>query len=145
LQLAALHSACFSPGWGEKDFQGLLKELHYGGFLLEGRVSQKIGLIDWYQIGDTGEIYSLCVLPPYRKRGLGRQLLSALLETAPKQGIHTLFLEVAEENTAARRLYETSGFYEVGRRSRYYPSAHEHGTTAIVLSQHFCENEQGDM
>jgi ribosomal-protein-alanine N-acetyltransferase len=31
-----------------------------------------------------------------------------------------LFLEVAEDNAAARRLYESYGFKQIGRRPGYY-------------------------
>ncbi|HEY1152975.1 MAG TPA: ribosomal-protein-alanine N-acetyltransferase RimI, partial [Pseudolabrys sp.] len=47
-------------------------------------------------------------------------------------GVTAVFLEVSENNAAARRLYARAGFREVGRRPNYYRDAD--GTThALVL------------
>ena len=40
-------------------------------------------------------------------------------------------LEVRESNEAARALYRRYGFYEVGRRKRYYADNHE---DAIIMT-----------
>ncbi|MDR2412215.1 MAG: GNAT family N-acetyltransferase [Holosporales bacterium] len=138
--LAAIHSACFSPGWREIDFQYLLQDPLYAGFVLEEKDAKILGFIDWYRVSDMGDIYSLCVLPPYRGYGLGRQLLSALIEAVSQQGdVCTLFLEVAEGNVIGQHLYISHGFRLVGQRRHYYPSNTSRGTTALVLSRRFCE------
>ncbi|HET8995878.1 MAG TPA: ribosomal-protein-alanine acetyltransferase, partial [Acetobacteraceae bacterium] len=48
---------------------------------------------------------------------------------AHHRGAATLTLEVAVDNAAARRLYESTGFTQVGRRKRYYAD----GSDALVL------------
>lgn len=45
------------------------------------------------------------------ERGLGRQLLTAILQTAfGELGAHRVFLDVFEDNARARHLYESLGF-----------------------------------
>jgi GNAT superfamily N-acetyltransferase len=59
--------------------------------------------------GVRGWVSGFGVVPAWRRRGLGRRLMSALLERARASGLRQLSLEVLSENTAARRLYEGAG------------------------------------
>ena len=45
-----------------------------------------------------------------------------------------MFLEVRPSNTRAIALYERSGFNEIGRRPRYYPTANNGREDAIVMA-----------
>ncbi len=63
------------------------------------------------------------VLPAWRRRGIGRALLDAVVAEAGARGIASIVLEVAADNEAARRLYAALGFVQVGRRPRYYRRA----------------------
>jgi ribosomal protein S18 acetylase RimI-like enzyme len=44
-----------------------------------------------------------------------------------------IFLEVAETNQPARRLYEKLGFQQVALRPRYYESRTNAGVAAVVM------------
>jgi ribosomal-protein-alanine N-acetyltransferase len=72
------------------------------------------------------EILNLAVAPTVRRQGIGRQLLSDVLE----QHTGECFLEVRESNQAARRFYERLGFKTVTERLQYYSNPPE---TAIVM------------
>jgi ribosomal-protein-alanine N-acetyltransferase len=63
------------------------------------------------------EIHTIGVDAVYQGQGIGRQLLTALLEYANGG---TIFLEVRTDNDAAISLYESVGFVRVGTRRRYY-------------------------
>jgi ribosomal-protein-alanine N-acetyltransferase len=63
------------------------------------------------------EIHTIGVDAAYQGQGIGRQLLTALLEYANGG---TIFLEVRTHNDAAISLYESVGFVRVGMRRRYY-------------------------
>jgi len=69
---------------------------------------------------DEGEILNLGVGPAHRRRGAGRELVRAMMETLATRGVRAVYLEVRESNVAARELYDRLGFREMGRRSRYY-------------------------
>ena len=49
-----------------------------------------------------------------RGKGLGKILLSSLLDTAKKQGFHKMVLNTFEFNEAGKSLYRALGFREVG-------------------------------
>ncbi len=55
-------------------------------------------------------IHDLAVLPEYRGQGIGRTLLAAIERKARERGCSKVTLEVQENNTRARRVYEAAGF-----------------------------------
>ena len=64
---------------------------------------------------------------------------------ALKQDIEALFLEVAEDNEAARSLYQKFSFATVGRRPNYYRRRYGPSVAALTLrrtltSTGSCEN-----
>ncbi|RIK98594.1 MAG: ribosomal-protein-alanine acetyltransferase [Proteobacteria bacterium] len=67
---------------------------------------------------DELEILLVAVAPAWRRCGLGRALVDALLDAAP--AARAAHLEVRASNAAALALYAGAGFVAVGRRPRYY-------------------------
>ncbi|HTH91569.1 ribosomal protein S18-alanine N-acetyltransferase [Mycobacterium sp.] len=63
------------------------------------------------------EIHTVGVDPAYQCQGIGRRMMTELLEYA-SGGV--VFLEVRTDNVAAIALYESLGFVNVGLRRRYY-------------------------
>lgn len=83
-------------------------------------------------------LLTLCVHPDARRKAYGRRMLKHLLKEARRLGADACFLEVRPSNEAARALYYSMGFVQVGERRQYYPA--ETGTTfkedALILSCH---------
>lgn len=71
------------------------------------------------------ELENIVVAEDARRRGIGRQLLSALMARAREANSQFVFLEVRESNLPARALYEKAGFREAGRRKGYYTNPPE--------------------
>jgi ribosomal-protein-alanine N-acetyltransferase len=65
-------------------------------------------------------VLNLCVAEEWRRRGIGRQLLLALLAHARDRGVRDAFLEVRRTNRGAIALYHALGFECVGTRRGYY-------------------------
>jgi L-amino acid N-acyltransferase YncA len=61
---------------------------------------------------------SIYVGAAHRGRGIGRQLLLAVIAVSERQGIWTLQGATFAENEASRRLQRSCGFREIGRRER---------------------------
>ncbi len=55
-------------------------------------------------------IHDLAVLPEHRGQRIGQQLLAAVEQKARELGCCKVTLEVQENNTKARRIYERAGF-----------------------------------
>jgi [ribosomal protein S18]-alanine N-acetyltransferase len=117
--LAALHARCFAQAWSREAFAKLLATP--GAFaLLAVDEAQPVGLSLARAAGGEAEILTLCVTPAARRRGAGRALVEATAAEARGRGANDLFLEVAEDNVAARALYLALGFAQAGRRPGYY-------------------------
>jgi ribosomal protein S18 acetylase RimI-like enzyme len=66
-----------------------------------------------------GGIYGLGVLPEYRNRGYGREILIKSVELLKAKQINEIMLQVAVKNKNALRLYKSCGF-EVTSTMDYY-------------------------
>lgn len=64
------------------------------------------------------EIHTIGVDPEYQGRGIGRRMMTDLLDFAGPDGV--IFLEVRTDNLPAIALYESLGFVQIGLRKRYY-------------------------
>ncbi|MCK9486536.1 MAG: N-acetyltransferase family protein [Dehalococcoidia bacterium] len=58
---------------------------------------------------------TVMVHPDHQRRGLGRLLLSELVECAREMGLHTLLAFIDQENHASIELHRALGYVEVGR------------------------------
>jgi RimJ/RimL family protein N-acetyltransferase len=61
-------------------------------------------------------VLGMFLLPEWRARGIGRQLLEACLSAARSAGLERIELEVFADNEAAIQLYEAQGFVREGRK-----------------------------
>ena len=127
-RLATLHAEAFDAPWDAAAFETLLGQagVHLaevdGGFILVRTVA------------DEAEILTLAVRPADRRRGIATDLVARGASVAVAQGATRLFLEVAEDNAAARGLYERAGFVEAGRRPRYYARSDGSWAGALILA-----------
>lgn len=126
--LAALHAAAFPSGeaWGADAIAMMLAMPGAFGLWREAE-----GFVLARAAAGEAEILTLAVVPAARRKGLGAALLAGAMAAGRARGAEAMFLEVAEGNAAARALYLSFGFAEVGRRRRYYPD----GSDALVLQR----------
>lgn len=71
-------------------------------------------------IGAEADVQTIAVAPEARGAGHGRALMNELLDEATARGAEQVFLEVRADNPAARNLYVSLGFEELGVRPKYY-------------------------
>jgi ribosomal-protein-alanine N-acetyltransferase len=131
-RLAALHGASFHRGWGEGEFEDMLRQQNTLVHRLR-QGSKFVGFAVSRMAADEAEILSIAVAPAHRGRGLSRQLLLTHLGHLAGRGVRTVFLEVEENNQPARRLYDRAGFTVAGRRERYYREAGGEQLNALVM------------
>ena len=82
------------------------------------------------------DVQTIAVAPRSQGRGVGRQLLEALLDEARRRECAQIFLEVLDGNDSALALYDRAGFERVARRSSYYGP----GLDALVLRRRLVDD-----
>lgn len=130
-----LHAAAFAYGWSATDFESYLTDPNIiaDGLVAEGRRSELGGFILSRLLPPDAEILTVAIDAARRGEGLGRQLLDRHLDNLERGGARLVFLEVADDNDAALKLYGRVGFKEIGRRENYYARADGTKRAAINL------------
>ncbi len=123
-ELENLHRACFpSKPWTAQDFADLKKS----GCDI---IASQNGFIVYRAVADEAEILTIGVHPDARRAGIASAMLVVAEQDLRTRGIKKLFLEVAENNAPARKLYERAGFHQIGTRPKYYD-----GVDAIMMEK----------
>ncbi len=117
--IAAAEREIFPDPWSESD---ILSTVSAEGSMCYAALSDKriVAYIIARQIAPEGEIYRIATLPEKRRCGIALMLLCHLVREEGARGLKFLYLEVREQNEAARSLYSSFGFKEIGVRKGYY-------------------------
>lgn len=84
-------------------------------------------------VADEAEIIHLVCDKPHQGKGHANALLRELHQQLSADGIAQLFLEVRDNNTRAKHVYQQLGFSTVGRRPNYYGGRHDALIQRLVL------------
>ncbi|MDY6964544.1 MAG: ribosomal protein S18-alanine N-acetyltransferase [Halobacteriota archaeon] len=74
---------------------------------------------------DRGHISGIAVVEGYRRRGIGRELLTVAENCFILKGYKKVTLEVRLSNRSAQKLYESEGFKRTYMIKRYYPDGED--------------------
>ena len=96
------------------------------------RRSKLAGYIVARMGADELHINNVAVRDNYRRRGIGRRLLSRILEEGKRSGATAAFLELRAGNKAALALYEECGFRVTAQRKQYYSDPVEDALVMII-------------
>jgi ribosomal-protein-alanine N-acetyltransferase len=129
-EVVAIERASFSMPWSRGAFLYELQQNRVARCLVMRDDGRVVGYLCLWEIGDELHITNVAVHPEYRRRGIGRSLVSGVLEDARARKLKLVVLEVRPSNHEARTLYESFGFREVGRRRGYY---YDTGEDALVM------------
>lgn len=136
-ECSALHSTAFAYSWGEHEFERLISASSaFGDAALDTRRNALVGFILSRVAADEAEVLTIVVAAARRRNGIGRTLVESHLARLRNVQVKTLFLEVGEDNLAARKLYAGLGFVEVGRRKNYYRTADPSEQMAALVLRH---------
>jgi [ribosomal protein S18]-alanine N-acetyltransferase len=78
---------------------------------VDGRI---VGFALASAVGRAGRLHTLAVLPAFRSRGIGRELVRARLAALDALGVRYVIAEVAQWNIASHELLFAHGFEKVG-------------------------------
>ena len=83
-------------------------------------------------IGPEAELQNIAVDKEAKRRGIGRGLLTHLIQEGEARGVEAFHLEVRASNEAAIALYGALGFQAAGLRRDYYQSPPE---DALIMTR----------
>ncbi len=116
--IAALEKDNFSIPEKREDFEKMLASPDKV-LLVATLDGVRAGYVAAYTVARESDILTVAVEPRFRGSGVGRALIFALFDALSGES-DAVFLEVRKSNEAARRLYVSSGFLEIGSRKNYY-------------------------
>ena len=121
LEVMALEADLFlGDAWSEGTMRAelALEHNYYLGFFSEGLLGY--GGLSTVPGSFSSDIQTIGIAFQERGKGLGRELLLALISRAKRLGSEQVMLEVRSDNPVAISLYESTGFLKVDTRRRYY-------------------------
>jgi ribosomal-protein-alanine N-acetyltransferase len=128
----ALEEELFAPDtWTAAMYRDELAQTDTRHYLVaedDGAVVGYAGLIAY---DDEAHVATIGVTAARQGRGIGAQLLDALLTEADRRS-PVVLLEVRADNEHAQELYRRRGFAEIGRRRGYYQPS---GEDAVVMKR----------
>ena len=130
-QMGELHLATRDKArvWSAQEYRTLINDpaaLHFSGnygFAL-GRIFH-----------DEAELLMIIVQPNQQGRGFGRAYLSGFELKCAKRGAKSCILEVSANNNAAKSLYYSSGYEQIGIREFYYRLDNNRRLDALILKK----------
>ncbi len=128
----AIEQSVYTHPWTRGNFADSLAS-GYQCQVLEQR-GAVIGYAVTMVAAGEAHLLNLSIAAALQRRGLGRELLRAMLQLARDCGAVTLYLEVRASNQAGRALYARHGFAEIGIRKAYYP-AHQGREDAVTMER----------
>lgn len=131
-ELAILHARAFAGQgrpWSAAEFAELLSS---GPVFAVG---EDTGFALGRVVAGEAELLTIATAPEVQGRGIGKKTLSAFENEAFARGAVRVFLDVAQDNDPAIRLYLGAGYVEVARRAAYYRRPDGSRTDAILMEK----------
>lgn len=136
-QLAQIDNVCAkqgSAGWSDGIFASTISNDSARVIVAESACKDSaaciVGFIAGVAIVDELQVENFAVLPDCRGQGIGKLLLSRLLEEVMCDQC-TSYLEVKAKNEPAVALYMKLGFEKAGLRKKFYPD----GSDALIMTR----------
>ncbi len=125
----ALERLCFVEPWSAKALALLIGDGAFAFVCTEG--DDVIAYGGMLTVLDEGQVTNIAVHPDHRRCGLGKRIVSEMLDEGIRRGLNEISLEVRASNIAAVRLYEQNGFVCAGIRRNFYKQPTEDALVMI--------------
>lgn len=129
-QVIEIETLSFPIPWTRRAFFFELTENDFAFYIVAVINGRVVGYAGMWLVLDEAHITNVAMHPDYRGNGNGRALLTELLTRAAVLGAVRISLEVRVSNRAARDLYRSVGFIDMGTRRKYYSDNDE---DAIIM------------
>jgi ribosomal-protein-alanine N-acetyltransferase len=135
--LAEAEIVCFSDPWPPQFFLSeILADGRFNRLLVDPSGSLVGYLFSAWRYLDL-HVLKVATLPPFRRKGLARRLMSLAEEHAAEMSGESLTLEVRDTNIEAIAMYESLGYERAGIRPAYY----QDGEDAVIMTKRVRNSE----
>jgi ribosomal-protein-alanine N-acetyltransferase len=128
--VTALEHALFDDPWSAEMFWDELAQTTTRTYVVATDGDDIVGYAGLAAMPDEAYVQTIAVVPTHRRQGLGKTLLTTLMDDAKQRGLPRVGLEVRTDNAPAIALYERFGFHGIAVRKRYYQPS---GADALVM------------
>ncbi len=130
--VAEIEKECFSTPWSEN---ALLESMSAGThFFVAEKDNRILGYGGVSLVCDEGYITNIAVKEEFRNSGVGRLILTRLINFVRNSGGAFISLEVRTSNEKAIGLYKKFGFEAAGERKNFYSTPTEN---ALIMTRRF--------
>jgi tRNA threonylcarbamoyladenosine biosynthesis protein TsaB len=130
--LAEIHGESFDTQWSEAAFGEMLASPGASAILISNH-NNPAGFVLFRKAADEAEILTICTRPVFRRKGHAKSLMQNMESLLRKDGVKSLFIEVAISNLAGLALYRSCGFTQTGVRKNYYERGDGTRENALVM------------
>jgi [ribosomal protein S18]-alanine N-acetyltransferase len=128
--ILGIEQSSFAVPWSREAFYREIVENQFAYYLIIEDHFQPIGYCGVWLVMDEAHVTNVAILPSYRGRKLGEQLLKEAMLLSQRHGAASMTLEVRVSNHIAQNLYTKLGFESGGIRKNYYS---DNGEDALVM------------
>jgi [ribosomal protein S18]-alanine N-acetyltransferase len=128
--ILGIEQSSFTVPWSREAFYREIVENQFAYYLVMEDHFQPIGYCGIWLVMDEAHVTNIAILPSYRGRKLGEQLMKEAMILAKRHGAATMTLEARVSNHVAQNLYKKLGFEAGGIRKNYYS---DNGEDALVM------------
>jgi ribosomal-protein-alanine N-acetyltransferase len=129
--LYQIDQACFAPGisYPREELNGFISQRQSRTWVAE-ESGEIVGFLIAERLAENvAHLVTIDVVDRWRRRRVGSLLMDAAEHWAREQELLFVYLETAENNTAAKHFYEARGYRKVDRVLSYYAD----GASAWVM------------
>ncbi|MCR4426811.1 MAG: ribosomal protein S18-alanine N-acetyltransferase [Firmicutes bacterium] len=120
-RVSEIERLSFSSPWPRSAFADELTRNEQAQYVVAKAADGGVmGYAGMWLICDEAHVTNVAVHPGYRRSGVGRAMMAALMRLARARGARRMTLEVRVSNHGAQALYMSLGFEPAGIRPRYY-------------------------
>jgi len=120
-----VEEAVFPTPWSRASFETEVEDNVLARYFVAIVANKIVGYAGMWVVLDEAHITNIAVLPSFWERGIGRRLLTSLMECARSHKVVSMTLEVRASNERAKKLYSQMGFVTQGVRIGYYSDTRE--------------------
>ena len=115
-----IHESVQVEPWSFATFEDCLTAPYYGVFAYLNE--EVVGFAIVLEVLSEATLMDIAVDKKARGKGLGKALLTFVLEQSKRRSMDEMWLDVRESNEVAISLYKRRGFSYIDTRRNYYPT-----------------------